>query len=348
MKKIILGEEGLLSSGIAPGGYKFLGLSDGTLGLKTGATISTIGGGLKGTNYLFVPADGTDVENAQQLQEAYDLAKTMSPGPGNIMVIIASPGYYNFSTSVFEMDTQYIYLTSLDDSRSVIFNATINLLDTTEGSINITESRIYVKGVDVQTKNFTISDNLLIQIENCRGGDLSFGGAEFGDPELIVSGDFIDCEGGDLSFGGNGEATGTFINCQGGEESFGYLSSSGTFINCVAGDFSFGFAGFLDGQYENCKSGQGSFGSLGFVFDSNAKLCESDVLSFGYGSIIFDSVFDSCIGGFGSFGFDYDTLNQGRYYNCRLTDGLFTNPTSGGFVILGIDGDNNVQNITGV
>jgi len=34
------------------------------------------GGGLEGTDYVFVSANGTDTENAQELQDAYDLAKT--------------------------------------------------------------------------------------------------------------------------------------------------------------------------------------------------------------------------------------------------------------------------------
>lgn len=33
------------------------------------------GGGLEGSQYVFVAADGTDVENAQELQAAYDEAK---------------------------------------------------------------------------------------------------------------------------------------------------------------------------------------------------------------------------------------------------------------------------------
>lgn len=326
----------------------------------TGGTImidgNPIGGANEwtgGTNYILVKAEGTDIENATELLSAYQEAISLTSSSANTITIIAAPGYYNFSSSTFNMNEEYINLVSLDGNRSVVFNTTLDdstFSARTEGGINITANNVFVKGVDVQTKNFTIGDNLnQVIVENCRGGDFSFGGVPITETELIVGGTYINCEGGDLSFGGNGEAIGNFTNCVGGEESFGFISSSGNFINCQGGDFSFAFAGILDGNFENCKGGDLSFGSVAvFVIGSNTKNCQSGEGSFGFGSFILNSTFENCVGGFGSFGGSYDTTNEGKFYNCRLTDGTFDTPTLDGFIILGIDGNNNIQNITGI
>jgi hypothetical protein len=82
------------------------------------------GNGLEGTNYLFVSANGTDVENGDQLKAAYDEAKTKSPSANNRITIIAAPGNYDFGGS-FTMDTEFIDLVSLDGNRSII-NTTPN------------------------------------------------------------------------------------------------------------------------------------------------------------------------------------------------------------------------------
>jgi hypothetical protein len=75
--------------------------------------------GLEGTNYLFVSANGTDVENGDQLKAAYDEAKTKSPSANNRITVIAAPGNYDFGGS-FTMDTEFIDLVSLDGNRSII------------------------------------------------------------------------------------------------------------------------------------------------------------------------------------------------------------------------------------
>lgn len=292
-------------------------------------------GGLAGTNYILVSADGTAEENADELQAAYDKAKTLSPSINNRITILLANGYYDFPQD-FELDEDYIDLVSLDGNRSVIFNGI--------GTIEILANDVFVKGINVLGKNFTIADDLnLLTVENCQGGDFSFGGVASGETEIIVSGKFINCQGGDLSFAGNGEATGYFKDCLAGDESFGYLDTSGTFVNCQGGDFAFGFAGVMNGTFENCTAGLASFGSLGVIIDSEAKRCEATGFSFGYQAVgIVDSVFDTCVAGLGSYGTDYNIVNEGRYYYCRLTEGQFSEPSLGGF-LFGIDGDNTIQ-----
>ena len=283
------------------------------------------GGGLEGTQYVFAAANGTDVENATELQEAYDTAKTMSPSVTNRITVICGNGNYNFSSD-FVMDTEYIDLVSLDGNRSVIFNGT--------GTISITANDVFVKGVDVDSKNFTIATNLnLLRVENCKGGDFSFGGdPTFGSNPINVSGTFTNCEGKTFSFGDfNGIASGTFTNCEGGFGSFGGIdpnvieggTASGAFTNCQGsrGSFGGGFGGTASGTFTNCQGGEGSFGG-----------------SEGTAS----GTFTDCVGEDNSFG-RFGTLS-GKLYYCRLTAGTFETVSGAGVTRLCIDGNNDENN----
>jgi hypothetical protein len=236
--------------------------------------IITAEGSIEGTNYIFVAADGTDTENALALQAAYDEAKTLSPSATNRITIIAANGYYNFGTDTFVMDTQFIDLVSLDGNRSVIFNHPVNTSDRTEGSISITADNVYVKGVNVLNKNFTIATNLPnIFIENCQGGQGSFGGdLTNGSAPITVNGTFLNCDGINLDpifgdtpavtcFGGWGLASGKFTNCTAGNTSFGD-DASGLFINCTAGSFGFGGGNTLTGSLYYCRLTSGTFNTV--------------------------------------------------------------------------------------
>ena len=77
------------------------------------------------------------------------------------------------------------------------------------------------------------------------------------------------------------------------------------------------------GIFTNCQGGLGSF-SVG------------DTAS---------GTFNSCIGGEGSFGGIGGTIT-GKLYYCRLTTGTFTTPTGSGKIVLGIDGNDDIINLT--
>jgi hypothetical protein len=279
---------------------------------------------LSGSNYLFVKAGGTPFENATELSSSYVQAKNSSPSSNNRITILAGPGKYQFASN-FNLDTQYINILSVTGDRDISI--------TGSGTINITANDVYVKGIDVGTKNFTIANSLsLLKVVNCKGGDLSFGGTadlplsgSLPSSSILVNGTFIDCEGGDLSFGGNGIAGGIFENCIGGEGAFGFDTVGGTFINCEGGDFSFGGAeGDLDASYfENCTGGEGSFTILGNILD--------------------DTIIKDCTGGLYSFS-KYGTI-QGDLYGCRLTSGSFNSPITSGSLRLCIDGTNQIVNL---
>jgi hypothetical protein len=398
------------------------------------------GGGIEGTQYIFVSANGTDTENATELQAAYDLAKTkkqvnntwVSLPSGGFFVsvsqifsflntnttipwvggqtytirldgveytgvnqnsntylvqmtsvtapygfyttmevlvqeivpsrVIIAPGYYNFASD-FLVDEEYVDIVSLDGNRSVIFNGS--------GTINVTANNIFIKGIDVQNKNFTIATNLDgLNVENCKGGSYSFGGDDTSISPITVSGTFTNCEGGNFSFGAYGVASGTFINCL-AKSGFGifYPSgvASGTFINCrtinegfggqnalasgyfencEAGGASYGAGslGVASGTFINCKGGGASFGGFG-VASGTFTNCSATEQSFGgYGGNggTASGVFNNCIGDVGSFAGN-GTLS-GKLYYCRLTSGTFQTVSGSGRTYYCVDGDGNVNN----
>jgi hypothetical protein len=393
----------------------------------TAQNIADLAGGLEGTQYVFVAANGTDVENAAELQAAYDKAIIMAAPvptlgiatevcsysttyiefkrpPGELPIvtgettliingisypvtitnvfyvnfssscgfaaairifgvfpnievangtlintfylvpktarIIAAPGNYDFGISTFQMNTPFISLISLDGNRSIVFNSTLDTSNRTQGSINITANNVFVKGVDVLTKNFTISSSLnSLVVENCKGGDFSFGGDPLlGLSPINLSGKYKDCEGGNQSFGSYGTASGTFTNCIGGNQSFGsYGTAQGFFTNCEGGNQSFGSYGTAPGIFNNCTGQICTYGLASGTFTN----CNGGSQSFGsYGTA--SGIFNNCLAfndGFGVGG----TLS-GRLNYCRLTLGVFPTVSSGGRTYYCIDGQGNTNN----
>ena len=222
--------------------------------------------GLGGTQYVFVAANGTDLQNAAELQAAYVTAQGMSPSITNRITVIAAPGNYNFSTANFEMNTDYIDLVSLDGNKSIVFNGS--------NTIEITTNDVFVRGVDVGLLNFTIANSLnLLRVENCTGGVYSFGGSGGG----IASGTFTNCTAAVFSFGGGGGiASGVFTNCTGGAYSLGGGDgsiASGTFTNCTGGDRAFGGGSIAIGTFTNCTGGDRAFGGGGGTLSGFLYYC---------------------------------------------------------------------------
>jgi hypothetical protein len=368
-------------------------------------------GVLTGSQYVFVAGNGTDVENAIELQTAYNLAKTKSnsiqvlsnsydfpyqfvPGEivfddfngtlpvlilgesytfnvegvdmvgevlessfffyiiqftpfdyfgGDIAVysveilrskVIVAPGNYNFESSNFIMDTDYVDLVSLDGNRSIIFNGT--------KTIEITANNVFVKGINVKDKEFIIGNDLSkLKVENCQGGNGSFcgnsviasgtfkncqgGDYSFAGYEGLASGNFINCVGGNNSFGGgSGTASGSFVNCQGGDFSFcgGSGTASGSFVNCQGGVFSFGgFEGLASGNFINCVAELGSFAGFGGTASGTFRYCIGGNNSFGRGGTA-SGIFINCQGGVFSFG-GLEGLASGNFINCVAELGSF-------------------------
>jgi hypothetical protein len=384
-KYIIDNLDGSLTEQVIYGGLSADTFSATTL-YGDGSNLTGVGGGgISGTQYIFVQANGTDTQNATELQNVYTTAQSMSPSISNRITIVAAPGNYNFGVSAFTMDTQYIDLVSLDGNRSIIFNSS-----NSGGTISVTANDVFIKGVDVLTKNFTIATNLnLLKVENCNGGDYSFGGDLSGGIVVInVSGTFISCEGGEYSFaGGSNPASGVFTNCTAGNYSFGSLGgASGNFTNCKGGDYSFaGDGANASGTFTNCNGGDYSFGTTGGQASGRFVNCTGGLSSFGGGGTA-NGVFINCqgsdqgsFGGLGgtasgtftnctgtqeSFGgggtasgtftnctggltsFGGGGTLSGKLYYCRLTSGTFQTVSGSGVTRLCIDGSN-VENNQG-
>jgi len=267
---------------------------------------------LSGSNYIFVEANGTPTQNGLSLSASYAQAKASSPSSTNRFSILVSPGKYTF-TSNFTLNTQYIDVVSLTGE--------CDILVTGSGTIVVTANDAYVRGIDVDVKNFTITSSLpLLKIKNCKGGDYSFGGnpppvvGTPVSPGYTIASTFVDCEGGDYSFAGNGSAYGSFTNCVGGNYSFGNYCD-GNFINCTAGDYSFAYSADIEGgKFQNCIAGDYSFASIG--------------------SIQSEATLNNCIGGLDSFAQGINSIT-GTLIGCTLTNSSFNtlNVGTGGQLI---------------
>jgi hypothetical protein len=276
---------------------------------------------LSGSNYVFVEANGTPTQNGLALSASYVQAKNSSPSSTNRIAVLAGPGRYTFASN-FTLDTQYIDVVSLTGECDVLV--------TGSGTIIVSANDAYVRGIDVDVKNFTITASLpLLKVKNCKGGDYSFGGNTPPlqgipvSPGYTIASTFIDCVGGDYSFAGLGSAYGSFTGCVGGNYSFG-SQCDGTFTNCTAGDYS--FARYYDiegGKLQNCTAGAYSFASIGNIGGPQTT-----------------PILNNCIGGLNSFSQGINSIT-GTLMGCILTSGSFNtlNVGSGGQLIACANGD---------
>jgi hypothetical protein len=286
----------------------------------------------EGTNWSFVYGNGSHTANATQLQNAYTTAKTKTPNGSplsatNRFTIIVGSGYYSFSSNLV-MDAQYIDIVSLTGNADVVFSGA--------GTLSVTANDVFIKGIDVTTKNLTLATNLNSFVaENCIGGNNSFGGG------LACSGLFTNCTGGENAFGGGstGVASGTFVNCTGGASAFGGFGgeANGTFTNCVGGQYAFaGGGGVANGTFNNCTSYNYSFGGGGGGSASGTFInCNALSESFGGGSSGLSSgTFTRCIGTTSAFG--GDGASSGTYTDCQGGDNSFGGGDNGGNTASGI------------
>jgi hypothetical protein len=197
------------------------------------------------------------VTNGQNLVEAYNYAKTLTPNGAalsatNRVYVIIQPGNYTLAAEL-AINTQFVDLIGLGAQK--LERGAVPAVIIGGNTLNVTANDVRVQGISVGTQEFKIGNNLLLQrFEDCTGGNYSFGKFE------IASGTFTNCTGGDSSFGST--ASGTFTNCTGGSTSFGVATASGTFTNCT-GDGGFGAYVTASGTFTNCTGGSTSFARFG-------------------------------------------------------------------------------------
>ena len=251
-----------------------------------------------GSNYSFIEANGTPLQNGSSLIASYNIAKTTTPTGSNRYSVLLGPGKYEFTQS-FNINTPYIDVVSFTGYKDVYI--------TGSNTIQVSADNVYVRGIDVGSKNFTITSSLLNTIfKNCKGGDYSFGGSTNNQNSFTISSTFIDCEGGDYSFAGNGNAYGIFTDCIGKNSSFGN-TCNGTFTNCTGGSSSFANQGnIVSSTFLNCQGKDYSFASAAIITDN--------------------SILKECIGGLNSFAnlSPNGRSNSTLLDKCTLTSGSWT------------------------
>ena len=271
------------------------------------------------------------VTNGQNLVDAYNYAKTLTPNGAalsatNRVSVIIQPGNYTLAAQL-AVNTQFVDLIGLGAIK--LRHGCVPAVVIGGNNLNVTANDVRVKGISVGTQIFSVGNNLPLQvIEDCVGGNTSFNAN-------TLAGTFINCKSGTGSFaGGSGvaqTASGTFINCEGGSNSFGGTFagnvSSGIFVNCTVGnDQGFGTSGTASGTFTDCQGGGNAFGGTPFPASTAS------------------GTFTNCIGGSNAFGGGSSGTATGKFYRCRLTAGTFKTVTGAGLMRNCIDGNNNTVN----
>jgi hypothetical protein len=277
------------------------------------------------------------VTNGQNLVEAYNYAKTLTPNGAalsatNRVSVIIQPGNYTLAATL-TVDTQFVDLIGLGAIKLRRGCVPAVIISSIGSPLNVSANDVRVKGISVGTSTFGIGNNLPLQIfEDCLGtGNFNFS-------STTAAGTFINCTGGSNAFAGVSfvaqTANGTFINCLGGSGSFAAGNpgsiASGLFVNCSSdtGD-GFGTGATASGTFIECESGgTGGFGgrSIGGISGTAS------------------GTFTNCIGGNNSFGSGSGSTASGKFYQCRSTSGTFQTVTGAGLMRNCIDGNNNIVN----
>lgn len=301
---------------------------------------STGGGGLTGTNYVFVAADGTDTENAVALQAAYTEAASlvfssstwvsfglygaMDYGGGSYEV------YFNPATDFFQASTTYsLRINGVEYTGTAAFAFGSSVFFNTNAPAGLTITSF--EALDVEVKRATVIaapgyynfggsaftvDQEYVDIVSLDGNrSIVFNGGTNNTAALVITANDVYIKGIDVE--GKTILTGTtqtkniLENCKAlGVNSFGEVLSVGTFINCEGGYQSFGPNGNAAGTYIDCKGGDSSFGSY-YTASGTFIRCTGGGGSFGYTS---SGTFIDCVAGnlsFGSSGYA-----SGTFKNC--------------------------------
>jgi hypothetical protein len=269
------------------------------------------------------------VTNGQNLVEAYNYAKTLTPNGAalsatNRVSVIIQPGNYTLAAQL-AVNTQFVDLIGLGSIK--LRRGATPAVIIGGNTLNVTANDVRVKGISVGSQTFVIGSNLPLQVfEDCSGT------ASFSFNATIVAGTFINCVAGSQSFAGlsfaSQTANGTFINCVGLDSAFGGGTNSsvasGLFVNCIAGVNGFGGGATASGTFIECEGGSASFaGTL-----SSASTASG--------------TFTNCIGDSNAFGGGSSGTASGKFYQCRLTSGTFKTVSSGGLMRNCIDGNNDI------
>jgi hypothetical protein len=312
---------------------------------------ATSGGGLEGTQYVYVAANGTDVENAAELQAAYDKAATMIT-VSNTWIPIGISGAMDFGSGEYDiyfnpfidyftpLTTYTVKINGIEYTATTVSASMFNAYFQTNAPSGLTITSFEVLNVEINrvtvivspgnynfessTFNMNVQGVNLVSLDGNRSiifnSSNNLGTLNLTANNVYLKG--VDTQLKPLSIGNSLDSI-EIVNCKGGSESFGFLSSivNGTFIDCEGGNNSFGgtFTSTVSGIFINCIASNNSFGSTAVSTSSGSFTnCIAGFNSFGKNST---GIFTNCISKDDSFGFVGTA--SGTFYNCKGNSYLF-------------------------
>jgi hypothetical protein len=297
------------------------------------------GGGLEGTQYVFVQANGTDVENAIELQAAYDLAITKiqttevlsAPYTDPIVISPAILMLFDFNETLPPLIQGQSYtfnVEGVDMIGEVIYQMEFFEYEVefpTAFTYNGGDVRVYVSEIiksiviaapgnyNFENGNFIMDTDYVDLVSLDGNRSIVFNGAN----TIQITANNVFVKGVDVlrkAFIISASLPNLIVeNCKGGDYSFGYqVNASGTFTNCQGDYGSFGGSGIASGVFTNCQGGGDAFGGNGTASGVFTN-CQGIYGSFG-GSGIASGTFTNCQGDYDSFG--GNGTASGVFTNC--------------------------------
>jgi hypothetical protein len=312
------------------------------------------GGGLEGTQYVFVAANGTPLENATELLTKYELAKTKTSqiittsyavsnvaeiGGAYIVLFTntndANNFNYGFNNVIINNVSYVINVTNISPSFGLEFTGLPSGLSFTSISlvktVVVKMTLILAPGeYDLNGQQLVVNDNLVNIISLTGNADVKLIGVSSFVAAMRIIANNILVKGieavGSYILIGDGLNNLVVENCKGGAYSFTswYPNSniSGTFNNCIGGSDSFAsYGGNLSGTFNNCIGGSNSFSPMQGQLSGTFNNCKGDNSSFSpmQGNIF--GTFNNCTGGSNSF---TGSGLYGTFENCKAEVASFT------------------------
>jgi hypothetical protein len=283
-------------------------------------------GGLIGTEYVFVSASGTDVENAAELQAAYDLAvikATPIVTPTNIPLFSSfdnGGGNYNM-TLVNSSDANYFMVGQTYD---VIINGTAYQMFVQATMGNTISVSGLVPGLSFLSLTLDVTTYPKVTVI-AAPGNYNFENSTFIMNTEYVS--LVSLDGNRSIIFNSSDSLGTLwllannVYLKGVDvqtKSLSVASGLNKVIveNCKGGTYSFGFGGNISGTYINCEGGNSCFAAM------TTSLAPVGVYG-NFGDPLASGTFINCVAGGSSFGaaFMFPAEASGKFTNCSAING---------------------------
>ena len=296
-------------------------------------------GGIGGSTYLYVKANGSPVENAIELKRQYDLAKTMRVQNYTytyaVSNFVESAGIYsvfftnNNALNNFTFGSQNIIINNVTYGVTIVGISSSTGLQiqglpsglsfTSLGLIVVSYPTINVVvapgDYDLKGETFLINESYINVVSLTGNADVNFIGFSSNQASVHIDSNYVLVKGlnagiGKITIGVNKQYF-TVEKCVGGYGSFSAIVNTGfiggTFNDCVGGDYSFGGTNMfvtLDGTFNNCVGGNYSFNAPQANIQGTFNNCTALNQSFGAAQLFTQgnyATFNNCKAGSSSF-----------------------------------------------